>query len=88
MRILGFRLLIEAISYLRRLDRIDFGSRADRAGRSGAVDCPRHTKATKQESAFILARNNGRSSLSVSTKHNGFCFSPQERSRREDSGDL
>jgi hypothetical protein len=35
-----------------------------------------HAKPTKQESAFILARNDGRSSLSVGAKHNGFCFPP------------
>jgi hypothetical protein len=44
-------------------------------GEATPLYCGCHAKPTKQESAFILARNDGRSSLSVSTKRDGFCFS-------------
>jgi hypothetical protein len=80
MRILGFRLLIEAISYLRRLESINFGSRA---GRSGAFDCSHHAKRIKQESVFILARSSGRFSLSISAKHNGFALLDSALSRHQ-----
>src|SRR5712664_2660309 len=44
-------------------------------GEATLLYCGCHAKLTKQESAFILARNDGRSLLFVSPKHNGFCFS-------------
>jgi hypothetical protein len=69
-------LLIEAISYLISVAFKELipALAPTAPGEATRLYCRHHAKPTKQESAFILARNDGRSLLLVSPKHNGFCF--------------